>query len=258
MNELRWYLLAIGVVILAVIYWNGRRQKKDAAHRVFDDEPGGEHDVLLGQESAQPASLDEQLDRLAHQSTAALTGEHEATAAPEPTPPALAPAEPPQEIEAEAAPSLPESDAAEAQAGQATEPPLPEFIVFYIVPPEGQTFSGKAVLKAFHAHKLRFGEREIFHRYASGDRSAQPLFSVANMYKPGTLVPGELVNARIRGLSVFMQLPVAGPLGVYLDMLHTTQHLASALGGELRDDRLQPLGQRTIDRLRRQLAEYQP
>ncbi len=247
MNELRWYLLGIGLVILAAIYWNGRRQKKASAHRVFEEQ-GGEHDVLLGQESAQPASLDDQLERLAREQVQGL----EAGGAGEP---ASSPAESGQEIEAEVPPAVPETPPAETAAPAAAEEPLPEFIVIYLVPPEGQTFAGKAVLKAFHAHKLRFGERDIFHRYASGERSAAPQFSVANMYKPGTLVPGELVNSRIRGLSVFMQLPVAEPLNVYLDMLHTAQHLASALGGELRDDKLQPLAQATIDRLRRQLAE---
>ncbi len=250
MNELRWYLLGIGLVILAVIYWNGRRQKKASAHRVFE-ERGGEHDVLLGQESAQPGIRDGQPGLAGAQqearhgdSAAAEAGEAEWT-----------PSDTAHEIEAEVPPAMPEAPAEEAMEATPIDEPLPEFIVIYLVPPEGQTFSGKAVLKAFHAHKLRFGERDIFHRYASGERSAAPQFSVANMYKPGTLVPGELVNSRIRGLSVFMQLPVEGPLSVYLDMLHTAQHLASTLGGELRDDKLQPLSQRTIDRLRRQLAE---
>ena len=150
------------------------------------------------------------------------------------------------------------STVVESEAPPQEETPADEplqLVMLYVVAPEDQPFPGAAVLKSFHVHKLRFGEHDIFHRETSSADGRRIVFSISNMLKPGTLVPEEVEHSDIYGLGVFMQLPSAiEPIEAFKDMLHTAQHLATALGGELRDEKLQPLTQETITLLREQMG----
>jgi len=130
--------------------------------------------------------------------------------------------------------------------------PLPEkdpstVIIMYVVAAEGKPFKGQAILKAFHAHKLRFGELDVFHRIQGVGDKAQTIFSVSNMLNPGTLIPEDLVHAHIKGLSLFMKLP--GPFdaaAAYDDMLHCAKHIAATLDGTLKDETLTEMTQDKI------------
>ena len=110
--------------------------------------------------------------------------------------------------------------------------------VISVVAPDGQTFAGEAIARAFDNNKLRFGEQGIYHRttYISGRET--PVFGIANLVKPGTFSPDEMEFFVTPGLTLFLQLP--GPVdGVeaFDDFVHTAERLAVELGGELRDEK---------------------
>ncbi len=279
MSELRWYLLLIGAVILLWIWYSGRRQSKAAKHDVFRNVEEHHDDVLLKDgpvtEEAPAKSFEEALAEV----EAMADTPREEPALPEVADDVIEAEEPPPDE-----PSLPdEVDVDEividtaSTGGEAEQPalfeaeeeaPAPEpqeapaaeetlqLVMMYVVAPEEKPFPGRAVLKSFHVHKLRFGEHQIFHRETSNADGRRIVFSISNMLKPGTLVPEEVETSDIHGLTLFMQLPsVVEPVDAFNDMLHTAQHLASTLGGELRDEKLEPLSQETIVSLRAQLVD---
>lgn len=118
-----------------------------------------------------------------------------------------------------------------------------QVVVMHIVAAKGKGFSGKAVLKVFHANGLRYGNMNIFHRISKRGKVTHTVFSVASMVKPGTLDPKEVVEQSFQGLSLFARLPnpAVGTIAAYDEMLHCAQHMVSTLGGELRDQKLRPM-----------------
>lgn len=288
MSELRWYILLIGLVVLAWIYITGRRQQKAEKHDVFKDIKEKPTDVLLDTKETvaeevipkedpvvDPAgfrealeSLKEKLPSVHKEPELGLREETEAEIATEP-----------QFLETlngdtsfDKTYNSPENplednslafDATQTDAGiekanqQLDLEPVkeeikierpPQVIVMYVVAPNKEPFTGRAVLKAFHAHKLLFGDQDVFHRYNKHGTDRETVFSVANMFKPGTLVQKDLIHGEVKGLSLFMQVPgPREPLVAFNEMLHCAQHLATTLNGELRDDTVKnPLSQDKI------------
>lgn len=284
MSELRWYLILIGAAILLWIWYSGRRQSKAAKHDVFRN-VSDHHDDVLMQDEAGNLRVDVNTPGKSFEEALAEVNAMEEPPRQEPELPEAASAaevdtasadermaqEPvlPDEIEdeiiidtmaSEAYPSLTEEEQqtpiAEADEAPASADEPLQLIMLYVVAPEDKPFPGRAVLKSFHVHKLRFGEHQIFHRETSNADGRRIVFSISNMLKPGTLVPEETETADIHGLGVFMQIPSAiKPVDAFNDMLHTAQHLASTLGGELRDETLEPLQEETIALLRERLLE---
>ncbi len=292
MSELRWYLLLIGALILLWIWYSGRRQSKAARHDVFKNVQAHHDDVLLKDEEGNPLRFDDKPAKSFEEALAEVNAMQttEPVASPEAaSASSLADAEPAILDDERSEPVLPASadddividsvdedllqeadpfaiDAVEPEpiVAEAEEQPYEEtaaeetiqLVMLYVVAPEDRPFSGAAVLKAFHVHKLRFGEHDIFHRETSSADGRRIVFSISNMLKPGTLIPEEVAHSDIYGLGIFMQLPsVIDPIDAFKDMLHTAQHLATTLGGELRDEKLQPLTQETIALLREQMGE---
>jgi cell division protein ZipA len=110
--------------------------------------------------------------------------------------------------------------------------------VISVVAPDGQIFSGDNLAKAFDHNKLRYGDHGIYHRMTILNGSEKPVFSVANLVKPGTFNPDDMEVFTSPGLTLFLQLP--GPIdGVeaFDDFVHTAERLAVELGGELRDEK---------------------
>lgn len=116
-------------------------------------------------------------------------------------------------------------------------------------------FRGPAIERAALDAGLRFGARNIFHR----DREpagAPPLFSLANLYKPGSFDPLHWETLRTQGLTLFMAVPcVTDPAAVFADMTAVAQRLADTLGGRLMDQDRRPLSATGIAAIGRQIDE---
>ena len=94
----------------------------------------------------------------------------------------------------------------------------------------------------------------IFHRLLSGKPEAGPVFSMANMVKPGNFDMRQIDRLHTPGVSFFMALP--GPLSA-LDawdaMLPTAQRLAELLDGSVLDEERNALGRQRIAHIRDEL-----
>lgn len=190
----------------------------------------------------------------------------------EPDPPVAPPPPPRSAVEAGAPPARyrapapvtpPEAQPAPSRA--AVPPPRgaprvatdPERVIaMNVVAPEGRHFTGDAVAAAAQRAGLELGVWSIYHCYSPLAPEAPPLFSMANMMKPGSFDAEHMHELSTVGLSLFM-VPANDEhdLTAFDAMLATVRRLASELGGEVRDARRSVLTRQAIERLREQLNE---
>ncbi len=140
------------------------------------------------------------------------------------------------------------SDDASTASGGDTAQSDERLIVFYLKAPEGHAFAGPGLFEALYTAGLAIGTMGIYHDTNSFDET---IFSVANIFEPGTLETNDPDNFSTRGLALFMQLP--GPTDeqdAFERMLGKAEILAERLGGELQDEQHQPLDDAAVARAR--------
>ncbi|WP_458068550.1 cell division protein ZipA [Rhodanobacter sp. BL-MT-08] len=147
----------------------------------------------------------------------------------------------------------PRSDLGRRPAQLAVE----RIVTLFVVAREGEHFNGPNLVVAAEKAGLEFGDMGIYHRLLEGKRELGPIFSVANMLKPGNFDLVRLDALRTPGVSFFMTLP--GPLSA-LDawdaMLPTAQRLAELLDGHVLDEERNALGRQRIAHIRDQLRGW--
>ncbi|MGB9428675.1 MAG: cell division protein ZipA C-terminal FtsZ-binding domain-containing protein [Gammaproteobacteria bacterium] len=143
-------------------------------------------------------------------------------------------------------------------AGSGAAPDKSQLIlVLHLACREPAGFAGTDVLAALQVSGLRYGRYQVFHRLMKDDPD-QSVFSVANMVEPGVLVPDNLPQARIQGLTLFLLLP--GPqdgVAACADMLATARGLARQLGGDVLDEHRNPLSSQAAQQIRERILEFQ-
>lgn len=284
MDNLRWLLLGIGVLIIAGIYiaerYKRRRRQRRAIDRFFNDdydtglsitpqpaeEDGDYRDSLadLGQLLAQgrdaggrrrsvgttPGRSHEpevELPELKHDVddfSPPVTAEPDLSQPPsEPDPGFVSE---PEQLSGEETPAQPSEP---TQPAQADEPE--RLIILYLKSPPGSEMRGPDLFRALDSIDMTLGEMGIFHDFDSRRRT---IFSIANMFEPGTLATDDPANFSTRGLALFMCLPGPPDEEAAFDrMLAKAELLADKLGAVLHDDKHQPLTTKVVERLTRTL-----
>ena len=156
--------------------------------------------------------------------------------------------------------------ALDSRAPAATEPPaqgarpthdFDKIVTLYIAARAGQAIAGPDLVVAAEKAGLVFGHRNIFHRMVDGHPDKGPIFSVANLVKPGYFDLRTIQQLTTPGISFFMTLP--GPLNA-LDawdtLLPTAQRMAELLDGVLLDDDRNALGRQRVANIRDELRAY--
>jgi cell division protein ZipA len=170
-------------------------------------------------------------------------------AAPMPvTPPAPSPAQPPIPPRAP-----PRSDLGRRPPNAAVE----RIVSLYVVSREGSKFDGSDLIVAAEKAGLEFGDMGIYHRLVDGHPEHGPIFSVANLVKPGNFDMARIASLQTPGLSFFMALP--GPvsaLDAWDAMLPTAQRLAELLDGLVLDEERNALGRQRIAHMRDELRGW--
>ena len=130
-------------------------------------------------------------------------------------------------------------------------------VTLYLAARAGQTLHGPDLVVAAEKAGLVFGHMNIFHRLVDNHPEQGPVFSVANLVKPGSFDMSHIQDLRTPGISFFMALP--GPLAA-LDaweaMLPTAQRMAELLDAVLLDEERNALGRQRIAHLREDLRNY--
>lgn len=248
MNELRWILLGIGLLIIGgIYYWESVKQKRKFRSRIeiypsFDKnnianikvhpEKGGNMDIA-GALAAFNAYLKQ-------------AKKYSVDTAPGPAGPDVIPGnDQPRPAPAISRP-LP-ADAAREQ-----------IIQIYITAESTRQFTGPDLLQALESADMHHGAMKIFHYHGPDKKHAtRALFSLANIHEPGTFEIDAMERFTTNGLVLFMQLPaeIGGDIAFEI-MLDTAHNLAYLLGGELRGADRKPLDTEGLSRLREIASHY--
>jgi cell division protein ZipA len=283
--ELRWILLALSLVLLAGIWWWGRRrssqapgdaqlreitpsaepQRPEAAVRDMEPEPEPEPDAEWGVPPFEPLSIRTQeyehvpiLDgpMMVNADSAPVLATGAAAASMSATPPATPRAAAPAALVPGRVPTLlPESSsgAAPAQTPNASE--QQKIVTVRVCAPGETRWSGATLLSALELHGLAYGRYQVFHRRHVDGRS---LFCVASMIEPGTFDVARMSTEEFRGITLFAVLP--GPVEPLLtvdELLDAARGLAQELSGMVQDNKGMPLSPQRAAALRDDVARFQ-
>jgi cell division protein ZipA len=145
------------------------------------------------------------------------------------------------------------SSAAPAQTPNATEQ---QKIVTVRVCAAGEArWSGAALLAALELHGLAYGRYQVFHRRHVDGRS---LFCVASLIEPGTFDVTRMSSQEFRGVTLFAVLP--GPVEPLLtidELLGAARGLSQELAGMVQDSKGMPLSPQRVAALRDDVARFQ-
>lgn len=134
--------------------------------------------------------------------------------------------------------------------------PAPSMLIQLFVVAKGDPFPGERVLKAAEHYHLTAGERDIFHLHSPEGASERALFSMANLFKPGSFPFDDMDGFNTRGLALFAQLEGApSDLMVFDEMLQVARGIAEELGGELQERDRAPLSVEKAQALRGRVLE---
>ncbi|UXI66405.1 cell division protein ZipA [Tahibacter amnicola] len=245
-NELRLIIAIAGAVILGLIYFlgaparptQGRRTsvRSSAGERVeptLGQAPDPEDDGLPSMRAIDP---DEEEPAPHAFDRDSVDGLDEATPA-RPAPPLTAPPR--------------------SQVGSRPDQPVERIVTLFVAARAGHSIHGSDLVVAAEKCGLEFGDMGIFHRLVDGKPEAGPIFSAANMIKPGHFDMSRIDQLVTPGLSFFMALPGPLPaLDAWDTMLPTTQRLAELLDAVVLDEERNALGRQRIAHIRDELRAW--
>lgn len=135
--------------------------------------------------------------------------------------------------------------------------PMPDKIVtLFLQARDNHIITGVQLLDASLKSGLVFGERDIFHRIHEED--VEPVFSMANLTKPGSFDKDAWNTVEIKGVTMFMTLP--GPrnaLDAWDAMLATSRRMAELLHADLLDDKHEVFTRERSLQIKEELREYE-
>lgn len=278
MEDLRWALLVLGAVfVVALGIWELRRsRRREGANRpqpepapthepprlsvestgmrreprIADFVPDGDPPVITARPAPAPLELSDEDDPLLQ------PPRHATEAAPEPeAAPAPAATTVKVSIATEQAVDVPGATTVVADDHRPIRwPPdeLPDRVLGLRVIARSGAFAGKSVRQALLAAGLRHGPQQIFHKT---DLDGHVLASVANLVRPGSLLPDQMDAQELRGLSLFAVIPGPRPGPQMLEgLVQLARMLAGRLGGTVQDEHGQELDAERLTQLRRAVA----
>jgi len=255
MNELRWILLGLGLILIGIIYITSRRGSVDRDAEEMMQEPRLEP-TGAGHESA---------DRSSSDSNPPVDDQR--------APLLIQPVAQDMSIGAEETSEQRLGNTVSAEPDTINMQPIPgiqpapapvvmeKVVALHLVPRAGTLFAGVEFINALKAEGLKYDRFDIFHRFQKGDEitnSTPSLFSVANIIKPGTFNMRGLERQEFKGASMFLVLP--GPedaVGAFMDMVATGRRLAATLEGQLLDSDGTHLSRQRASHLREEIVNYQ-
>ncbi|MCH8538891.1 MAG: cell division protein ZipA [Alkalimonas sp.] len=145
----------------------------------------------------------------------------------------------------------------ESEQRDAVEEPS-EVLILYVLLPEGREIKGQDLLPVLLTLGFKFGEMDIFHRHEDSAGSGEVLFSLANMFNPGTFDIDQMEKVSTRGISLFMTMPGPGaPLQNFNLMNNAAKKIAEEFGGQVLDGQRSVLTVQTVRHYVEKIREFQ-
>ncbi len=234
-TQLRIVLVVLGAIAIALIYFFGRPRKPGQGKRMPFLRPTSERiEPTLGDsedDDEQPSQGELNVGPVS-----ALEGEQPASDGGEDL---ISPAR------------------KQPRAGVRPAQPIERIVTLFVAARSGKLIYGTDLVVAAEKAGLVFGDKSIFHRLVSGKAPEGPIFSMANMVKPGSFDMRHIDELQTPGVSFFMTLPGPLPaLDAWEAMLPTAERLAELLDATVLDEERNGLGRQRIAYIRDELRDW--
>jgi cell division protein ZipA len=130
-------------------------------------------------------------------------------------------------------------------------------VSLYVAAKAGTKLRGQDIVVAAEKAGLTFGHMDVFHRLVDGKPELGPIFSVANIIKPGSFEMARIAELETPAIAFFLTLPAPVPaLDAWETMEPAAQRMADLLDGVVLDQERNALGRQRIQHIREELRHY--
>ncbi|MBN8728440.1 MAG: cell division protein ZipA [Xanthomonadales bacterium] len=222
-------LIVFGAVVLLLIYIFGRPQKpRQGERRARPDGRAARVEPTLGDDETTGDGADDGLPSLHASRGEDEAGESEPRHVPPPS-----------------------------TVGARPDHPIERIVTLYVAAQAGEMLRGADIVVAAEKAGLEFGDLGIFHRRVIGKPVDGPVFSMANMVRPGHFDMARLDEVETPGVTLFMTLPGPLPaLDAWEMLLPAAQRLAELLDARVLDEDRNGLGRQRIAHVRDELRAW--
>ena len=124
-----------------------------------------------------------------------------------------------------------------ADLGKRANQDFDKIVSLYVAARAGTQLRGQDIVVAAEKTGLMFGHMDVFHRLVEGHPERGPIFSVANIMKPGSFDMANIRELETPAIAFFLTLPAPlSALDAWETMLPTAQRMAELLDGVVLDD----------------------
>lgn len=144
-----------------------------------------------------------------------------------------------------------------SELGKRATEDFDKIITLYIAARAGRTLRGPDIVVAAEKAGLTYGHMNVFHRLVQGHPERGPVFSVANVRKPGSFEMSEIQTLETPAIAFFLTLPAPVPALDAWEMLQpAAERMAELLDGVLLDEQRNALGRQRVQHLREEMRAY--
>ena len=153
--------------------------------------------------------------------------------------------------------ALPDSGTRNNDLGKRTSEEFDRIVSLYVAAKAGNKLRGQDIMVAAEKAGLTFGYMDVFHRLVDGRPEQGPVFSVANIIKPGSFDMATIGELETPAIAFFLTLPAPlSALDAWDTMLPAAQRMAELLDGVVLDEERNALGRQRIQHIRDELRGY--
>jgi cell division protein ZipA len=143
------------------------------------------------------------------------------------------------------------------EVGKRDREDFDKIVTLYVAARSEQVLRGPDIVVAAEKAGLSYGYMNIFHRLVDGRADSAPIFSVANIKKPGSFEMAEIQALETPAIAFFLTLPAPiAALDAWEKLLPTAQRMAELLDGVVLDESRNALGRQRIAHIRDDLRAY--
>ena len=143
------------------------------------------------------------------------------------------------------------------ELGRRVSEEFDKIVTLYLAARAGQKLHGPDIVVAAEKAGLVYGHMGVFHRLVENRPERGPVFSVANIMKPGSFDMAQIQSVETPAIAFFLTLPAPVPaLDAWETMLPTAQRMAELLDGVVLDEQRNALGRQRIAHIRDELRAY--
>jgi cell division protein ZipA len=149
------------------------------------------------------------------------------------------------------------ASAANSDLGKRNDESFDKIVTLYLAARAGTKLHGPDIVVAAEKTGLVYGHMGVFHRLVDNHPERGPVFSVANIMKPGSFDMASIQSMETPAIAFFLTLPApVAALDAWETMLPTAQRMAELLDGVVLDESRNALGRQRIAHIRDELRAY--